>query len=161
MASLPSAASFRKVCSRFATGVTIVTLRDPDGTPHGMTANSFTSVSLEPPLVSVCIDRRTRLLDWLNAGSPFAVNVLGVNQSDLSSRFARPGEDRFGNTRWNAGAYSTPLIQDTLGYFECRVTSTLEAGDHVIVVGEVLSCECREGEPLIFFGGSYRELSGV
>lgn len=156
MSSSPSSDHFRRACSAFPTGVTVVTALDPQGAPYGMTANSFTSVSLDPPLILVCIDQQARMLEWLAAASPFAVNILRATQAHLSNRFARAAHDRFGDTPWSPGVHSAPLIDGVLGHFECRVQSLAEAGDHVIVLGEVLRCECHAGEPLVFFGGGYR-----
>src|SRR5438874_12772186 len=105
---------FRRACSKFATGVTIVTALDPQGAPHGMTVNSFTSVSLSPPLVLVCIDRQTAMLDYFAVGKHFAINVLHEEHKDLSTAFSRRGCDRFEGVEWRGGETGVPLLPDML-----------------------------------------------
>ncbi len=149
---------FRGACAMFATGVTIVTAMAADGSPQGMTVNSFTSVSADPPQVLVCVDRRARMHDIFFEGSCFAVNVLDESQRDISTRFASSIEDRFSGIEWTAGATGAPLFPGTLAVFECEVRQLVVAGDHTIVIGEVIRLEAAEGRPLLFFGSGYQRL---
>src|SRR5713226_7304449 len=129
---------FRRVCSKYATGITILTVLDSRGDPHGMTVNSFTSVSLSPPLVLVCIDREAAMLDHFALGTHFAINVLHEEHKELSTAFARSGCDRFDSVEWRAGETGVPLLPDMLATLECVATQLVEAGDHVVVIGEAL-----------------------
>jgi flavin reductase (DIM6/NTAB) family NADH-FMN oxidoreductase RutF len=151
---------FRSACSRFATGITVVTVLGPDGLPHGMTANSFTSVSLDPPLVLVCIDRKAAMLPRLEAATHFGINVLSEEQEPYSAHFARPGMDRFEGIQWFPGELGVPLLHNVLATYECAVSEVIEAGDHRIFIGEVRHLRCYDGHPLIYFGSRYRTLAG-
>jgi flavin reductase (DIM6/NTAB) family NADH-FMN oxidoreductase RutF len=126
-----------------------------------MTVNSFTSVSLEPPLVLVCIDQKARVLEHFVASNFFAINILSENQQALSMRFARPGEDRFDGVEWYAGETQMPLIPGALAFLECAVFQRQEAGDHTVLIGEVVSAVRHEGNPLLFFSSGYRSLGVV
>ena len=117
-----------RACAQFSTGVAIATVLDSDGAPHGMTINSFTSVSLEPPLVLICIDHKGRILDHFLASDFFAINILRDNQQPLSERFARAGEDRFGAVEWYPGETRMPLIPDALAVLECAVFQRTRRG---------------------------------
>lgn len=124
-----------------------------------MTANSFTSVSLEPPLVLICIDLKTRILDYLTEGAPCAINILTEDQQDISARFASPIDDRFEGVCCREGAAGrAPVIDGALAVLECIVERLLEAGDHVIVLGRVTYGTLGEGRPLLYFGSAYRKL---
>jgi flavin reductase (DIM6/NTAB) family NADH-FMN oxidoreductase RutF len=149
---------FRRVCSKYATGITILTVLDSRGDPQGMTANSFTSVSLSPPLILVCIDRQTSILSSFKPGTRFGVNVLQEEQKELSSWFSRSGHDRFSGIAWSAGETGAPLLQGMLATIECEVTQMIEAGDHVVVIGAALHATWREGQPLVYFNSSYQSL---
>lgn len=149
---------FRRTCGQFATGIAIVTVLDGAGSPHGMTVNSFTSVSLEPPLVLICIDNRATILKHLLSAGAIGINVLEETQGALSVRFARPGEDRFGAVEWQAGELGVPLIPDALGVFECEVREFVEAGDHQVMIAEVKFVKCGGGRPLLYFSSEYRVL---
>jgi flavin reductase (DIM6/NTAB) family NADH-FMN oxidoreductase RutF len=149
---------FRRVCGKYATGITIVTVLDSNGAPHGMTANSFTSVSLDPPLILVCIDRRTSLLSHFRPGTHFAIHVLGEEHRELSARFARSGCDRFEGVDWRRGHTGAPVLPDMLAALECSVTQMVDAGDHVVVIGEALHVNWRDGQPLLYFNSSYQQL---
>jgi flavin reductase (DIM6/NTAB) family NADH-FMN oxidoreductase RutF len=150
---------FRRVCSKYATGITILTVLDARGAPHGMTVNSFTSVSLSPALVLVCIDKQTPILSHFEMGTRFAVNVLHEEQKELSACFARRGRDRFEGVAWVPGVTGTPLFPETLATLECAVTQMIEAGDHVVVIGEALHATWRDdGQPLVYFNSSYQML---
>ncbi|MFD9846755.1 flavin reductase family protein [Streptomyces parvus] len=149
----------RNVLSRYATGVTVITAMTELG-PVGMTANSFSSVSLDPPLVLFSVSRASQLSSHLTESGSFAVNVLSTAQKDLSAQFARPGFNRFGDTEWYAGRTSCPLFPGALAVVECSVTAVYEGGDHLITVGQVLGADSLESadSPLLFFGGAYREM---
>jgi flavin reductase (DIM6/NTAB) family NADH-FMN oxidoreductase RutF len=150
---------FCRSCGRFATGITVATVLGTDGEPHGMTANSFTSVSLAPPLVLICVDHRARLLHHLRRSEHFGLNVLTDRQRALSVHFARSGRDRFDTIPWYPGETGVPLLPDVLATIECGIHRMLEAGDHTVVIGEVLHARCHEGQPLLYFGSAYRKLS--
>jgi flavin reductase (DIM6/NTAB) family NADH-FMN oxidoreductase RutF len=151
-------ANFRRGCAKFATGITVVTVIDRAGAPHGLTVNSFTSVSLAPPLVLVAIDHASNVLPIFRAASHYGISVLSSDQQALSVRFARKGQDRFDGVAWRAGETGVPLIPDALAHFECLVRNVVEAGDHAVFVGEVERVEYREGKPLLYFDSSYRVL---
>lgn len=152
--------TLRDALGCFATGVTIITCRAADGHPVGLTANSFTSVSLDPPLLLACIDNRAQSLEALRATSHFAVNVLHIGQQPTSGRFAaRTTEDRFSSVGWHPGEHGSPIISGSLAAFECRRHAIHEGGDHQIVVGEVLKATFEpRRDPLLFFRGRYRRL---
>ena len=135
-----------------------MTTRTADGTPHGLTANSFTSVSADPPLVLVCIDLRCSILEHFPTDGIFVINVLGETQKDLSVRFATLPDDRFDGVAWHPGFHGAPTLDGAIGTFECRVLQRIEAGDHVILLGDVLKAHAGSGRPLVYFGRRYAEL---
>ncbi len=153
------ARTFRDALGCFATGVTVVTAMCPDGSPIGLTANSFTSVSLDPPLLLVCIANGAGSAPFLRDAERFAVNVLQIGQQPTSNRFAGKGEDRFGLTPWEVGEYGTPVLTGSLSSFECARDAVHDGGDHFILVGRVLKAifEPRR-DPLLYFRGKYRKL---
>ena len=154
------ARTLRDALGCFATGVTIVTTRAPDGTPRGTTVNSFTSVSLDPPLLLVCLSRGTDSATALCAADHFAVNVLQAGQQAASHRFATRGVDRFAEIDWIPGEFGAPVMPDSLGAFECRRHAVYEAGDHVILIGHVENARFQPfRDPLLFFRGAYRKLN--
>jgi flavin reductase (DIM6/NTAB) family NADH-FMN oxidoreductase RutF len=154
---------FRLALGQFATGVTVVTVERAPGVVHGMTANSFTSVSLDPLLILVCVEERARLLPLLQAKRRFGVSILKDNQRAISEFFARSdqpedAEQRLGiSYRWMRNA--VPVIEHTLCQIACTLVQTHVAGDHTICLGEVESAEIFAGEPLIFFRGEYRRIA--
>lgn len=151
--------TLRDALGCFATGVTIVTCLDDTGSPVGLTANSFTSVSLDPPLLLVCVSKRTASAPALVRASHFAVNVLQTHQQPASIRFSTKDQDRFGATPWSPGEYGPPVLRDSLGVFECAAHAVHEGGDHHIVVGEVLRASFDSTlDPLLYFRGRYRRL---
>jgi 3-hydroxy-9,10-secoandrosta-1,3,5(10)-triene-9,17-dione monooxygenase reductase component len=151
-----SSRDFRRACGHFLTGVTIVTARSTDGAPIGLTVNSFTSVSLEPPLVLVCIDRRSGTYPAFAAGSPFAVHVLRHDQRELSTRFATPRTDKFADVRWHPGIGGAPVLSEFTSLFECTAVSVEAAGDHGVFLGRVDRVEIRDSDsPLAFYRGAY------
>ncbi|MFC0626464.1 flavin reductase family protein [Kribbella deserti] len=141
---------------RFATGVTIVTAAGEHG-PVGLTANSFTSVSLEPALVLVCIDANSRSGRAITAAGSFVVNFLSRRQRSLGETFARSGADRFANLPTRKGRTGAPVIQGSLGHVDCTVNELLMRGDHLVLFGEVVAAVANDSteEPLIFYGGRY------
>jgi len=147
---------FRRLCGKFASGITVATVLDAAGAPHGMTANSFTSVSLTPPLVLVCVDHRARILEHFRIGEYFGVNILSAGQRHFSDKFAGSGYDRFEGVDWYAGQTGVPLLPDVLATIECARMKVVTAGDHDIVIGEVLHANCQDGDPLVFYGSQYR-----
>jgi flavin reductase (DIM6/NTAB) family NADH-FMN oxidoreductase RutF len=157
-----SPAEFRKAMGCFATGVTIITV-DLGGQVHGMTANAFASVSLDPLLVLVCVDHKTRTHAHLHAKKRFGINVLGEDQRAISEYYARSDRSH-DHAQTEAGArfhrtrHGTPMLQGSLAYLECRLHSAEEAGDHTIFIAEVEDVVVRQGNPLLFFRGKYRKV---
>ena len=149
---------FRRACGRFATGITIATVRDAQGTAHGLTVNSFTSVSLDPPLVSICLGHAVSLIETFRAATYFGINVLAEDQQALSERFARKGEDRFEGIEWQPGTNGVPLIAGVLAAMECRTVERVRAGDHDIFLAQMVTARVVEGKPLVHFASRYRHL---
>ncbi len=150
---------FKAALARWASGVTVVTAAH-DGVLHGMTASSFTSVSLSPPLISICLDRGTRTLPLIESSGHFAVNVLGAEQAAVSNHFAssRTESDRLGGQTFSMGTLGCPLLAGALAHLQCKVFAIYPGGDHVIVLGEVATSQLGEGDPLLYFNGAYRAL---
>jgi len=157
-ASAPSFSTpdFRAALGMFATGVTIVTARGATGAPVGLTANSFNSVSLTPPLVLWSLSRSAGSMPAFERGSHYAINILAAEQHALAERFASKAVDRFADVAFSEGAGGAPILDGAAAVFECFNRSQYEEGDHVIFVGEVERCSWRVGAtPLIFHGGRY------
>lgn len=153
------ARTLRDALGCFATGVTIITGNDSAGLPVGLTANSFTSVSLDPPLLLACIAKTAASSEVLSAADHFAVNVLHIGQQPTSIRFSRRGEDRFGATPWEPGLHGTPVLTGSLATFECARHAVHEGGDHVILIGQVERARFEpRRDPLLYFRGKYRRL---
>jgi flavin reductase (DIM6/NTAB) family NADH-FMN oxidoreductase RutF len=150
---------FRRACSRFPTGVTIASVVDQQGVPHGLTVNSFTSVSLDPPLVLVALAHSASVIDAFRGARFFSVNVLAAGQRALSERFALKGHDRFDGLAWHAGETGAPLLPGTLAEIECAIQQRFTAGDHDLFVGEMVRAVVHEGEPLLYFSRRYRKLA--
>jgi flavin reductase (DIM6/NTAB) family NADH-FMN oxidoreductase RutF len=151
--------TLRDALGCFATGVTVVTCFDEQGRPFGLTANSFTSVSLDPPLLLVCVHRQAVCADALLSASHFAVNVLQTQQQPASIRFSTRSEDRFGPNDWSPGEFGAPVLQESLGVFECERHAVHEGGDHYILVGRVVKASFDPAlDPLLYFRGRYRRL---
>ncbi|WP_374526051.1 flavin reductase [Sphingopyxis sp.] len=151
--------TLRDAMGCFATGVTVVTALDASGTPVGLTANSFTSVSLDPPLLLVCVANTSGTAPILRDAAHFGVNVLQIGQQPASNRFATKGEDRFANLPWAPGQTGVPLLGSSLVSFECQRESLHEAGDHFILVGRVVRAQFEpHRDPLLYFRGRYRRL---
>ena len=151
--------TLRDALGSFATGVTVVTCVDAGGQPFGLTVNSFTSVSLDPPLLLACIASNARCAPALAQARFFAVNVLQTGQQPASITFSTRVEDRFGCTPWALGEHGVPILMDSLSVFECARHAIHDGGDHYILVGEVKKATFEPGlDPLLYFRGSYRRL---
>ena len=151
--------TLRDALGCFATGVTVVTCHDDHGTPVGLTANSFTALSLDPPLLLVCVAKASASAGPLAQSEHFAVNVLQTCQQPASITFSTRGEDRFGRTEWSVGEHGAPVLLESLSVFECRRHAVHDGGDHFILVGEVVKASFEPGlDPLLYFRGSYRRL---
>ena len=149
------ARDLRRAFGNFATGVTVVTTLDAAGNPCGFTANSFTSVSIDPPLLLVNIARSAFGCDAFTGSRGFAVNILAANQRDLSNRFARAGTDKFANQDWHAAVSGSPIIDEVVAWFDCEHFEQVDAGDHIILIGRVLQFAYNTHAPLGFCRGAY------
>ena len=156
--ALSSADLFRQACGRFATGVAVLTTRAADGTPHGLTINSFSSISLNPPLVMVAVAHECTALEHFGSSGFYAVNILREDQVDLSIRFAELPEGRFSGVPWREGLTGAPVLEGVLGVLECRTVQSVDVGDHRVLIGEVVDVGIGEGRPLVFFGSEYTKL---
>ena len=157
-----SQANFRRALGSFATGVTVITV-DYEGQVHGMTANAFASVSLDPLLVLVCVDHKARTHSHLQVRKRFGVNVLSEGQREISEYYARPTQthedaEQEAGARFERTAHGTPVLHDALAYLECRLHTAQDAGDHTIFIAEVEDVVVRDGEPLLYFRGAYRKI---
>jgi flavin reductase (DIM6/NTAB) family NADH-FMN oxidoreductase RutF len=141
----------------FPSGVTVVTLRDGEGRPTGITVNSFSSLSLDPPLLMFSVGCQQVSCRWFEAQDCFTVNVLAAGQESLAWQFARPMKDKFEGVDWREGANGTPVLEGAIAGFECRKWSMMDGGDHKIVVGEITDFSSAEGDALVFFRGAMRE----
>lgn len=150
---------FRNFLGQFAAGVTIITTVGRDGTSYGLTATAFTSVSLEPPLILVCVDKRSDSYPHLMLADAFSVSFLSSAQQGLSNRFAKSGIDKFDGTPTQVGVNGVPHIVDALAHLDCRVHERVDAGDHTIFLGLVEGGVVGSGEPLLYFRGAYRQLA--
>lgn len=147
--------ALRNAFGAFATGVTVVTTRQPDGTPRGFTANSFTSVSLDPPLLLVCLAKTAHSADVFREAPHFAVNILAEDQKAVSGLFASRAVDKFAQCAWTPGHADMPLIDGALAQFTCGRHQLVDAGDHLILIGRVDHFSTAEGQPLGYFRGNY------
>ncbi len=154
-----SSDEFRRACGRFATGVAIAGAMDAKGVPHGLTVNSFSSVSLDPPLILICLGHAIAAIDVFREARHFGLSVLRANQRGLSERFAAPMDNRFDSLAWRKGSTGSPLLDDALAQIECATVRRVSAGDHDIFIGEMTAAAVDQGEPLIYFASEYRELS--
>ncbi|WP_298843898.1 flavin reductase family protein [uncultured Roseobacter sp.] len=147
--------ALRSAFGSFMTGVTVVTAMDDHQKPVGFTANSFTSVSLEPPLLLVCLAKTSGNYDVLTAAANFAVNVLAEDQTEVSNTFARPVEDRFATVKWRRGPNGGPVLEGVCAWFDCSMHQQVDAGDHVILVGEVQAFDSTPAPGLGYVRGAY------
>jgi flavin reductase (DIM6/NTAB) family NADH-FMN oxidoreductase RutF len=151
---------FRRVLSHFASGVTIVTTCDGEQRPTGLTASAFCSVSLDPPLILICVDHKSQSYPHLRESGRFAINILTQGHEQLSRRFASTRLDKFDGVAFTLGTLGVPLIDAALAHLECRTVSAHVEGDHTIFVGHVEAVTVGEGEPLLYYGGRYHRLRG-
>jgi flavin reductase (DIM6/NTAB) family NADH-FMN oxidoreductase RutF len=150
--------SFRAVLGRFSSGVTVVTTRDKRNRDQGMTVSAFCSVSLDPPLVLMCIEHTSSLYNSLAVSTPFIVNILSDGQEAIARRFAERGTNRFSGIGFARGQNGMAVLDDILGFIECEVVERHEAGDHDIIVGSVEVATANEGKPLLYYRGGYAQL---
>jgi len=153
-----TAFQFRQASGRFATGVAVLATRAANGTPHGLTVNSFASLSLDPPLVVVAVDLAGSLLRVFEHAEHWAVNILREEQRHLSIRFSELPEGRFDGVEWTEGLTGAPLLSGALATLECVRLETRVVGDHLMLIGEAVEASASEGQPLIFFGSEYKNL---
>ena len=151
---------FKKALQLWASGVTVVTTSSEKFGVQGMTVTAFTSVSVNPPQVLVCINDSADTGSGIEESQSFAVNILNADQQDLSNQFAggTSQQQRFENTDWKAGITGAPILNNTLMSLDCKVVEKVLAGTHWIIIGEVQDCVCRSGEPLLYYRGAYRQL---
>lgn len=150
--------AFRAVMGRFATGVTVVTATDPSGRDCGMTVSAFASVSLQPPLVVMCIEHVASMHDVLANGQYFAVNVLSSTQEAIARRFANTGAQQFDGIGYRSGENGVPVLNDVLAFVECKRISSTAAGDHTVIVGETIAASLRDARPLLYYRGGFAQL---
>lgn len=150
----------RNAMGRFATGVCLITTATEEGVAMALTANSFSSVSLDPPLVLWNLQDNSDVYDNFATPRHFAINVLGREQQDLSNQYARKGQHEIDAAHFYAGKFGAPIIHDALVSFECELEATYPGGDHLIIVGRIVDmAERPSGEPLVFYAGGYRQLA--
>lgn len=147
--------SYRQVLGSFMTGVTVITTEDGEGRPRGITANSFTSVSLDPPLVLFCVDYRAASYETFQNSEGFVIHVLSSEQQDLAKTFASKSESKFEGLKTEKGFGGAPILQDVHGWLECKLSETVIAGDHAIIIGEVLRYSSEPARPLGFYQGRF------
>lgn len=150
---------FRGALGRFASGVSVVTSKCKDGELRGITVSAFSSLSLNPPLILVCIDNRSSLIEHLTEGCTFAVNILGEDQEIHSRRFASKDPNRFDGVGYREGILGSPLLDNALATLECKVVNNYAGGDHTIIVGEVEVASFADDKPLLYFRGGYAKLA--
>ncbi len=150
--------TFRSVLGRFASGVTIVTARDEAGTDHGMTVSAFCSLSLEPPMVLLCVDHAASMHDLLLSHPRFGISILSSDQEDYSRRFAREESDRFDGIAYSRGDAGVVLLDDAIAHLECEMSAHYDAGDHTVFLAAVQHAAPRDGRPLLYYRGGYAQL---
>ena len=150
---------FRDCLGRFTTGVTVITCQDAGGTPCGITANSFSSVSLDPPLVLWNIAKVSQSLDAYLAATYFGINVLSADQRSIAEHFALSRHDLYADIPHRPSTYGAPKLAETLAWFECRTWQIHDCGDHYVIIGEVIDFRTDNGHPLVFYSGAYRALT--
>lgn len=146
----------RRIMGHFATGVTVITTVSSDGTAYGLTANAFMSVSLEPPLLLISVDKKAESYPYFEQSRVFTINILRDDQEGLSRKFAVSGGNKFDGVAYHRGANNVPILEDTLAHIECRLYAAYDGGDHTLYLGEIVEAETREGKPLLFYRGGYR-----
>lgn len=151
------ASAFRSLMGRFATGVTVITAQDSNGVQNGMTVSAFCSLSLDPPLVLMCIDRSASMFDLLTTCDRFTVNILASDQEEIARRFATTETTKFEGIGFSL-VEQDAVLDGVLAHAQCSRINSVEAGDHTIVIGEVGSATVNEGQPLLYFRGGYSSL---
>ncbi|HWK89680.1 MAG TPA: flavin reductase family protein [Longimicrobium sp.] len=148
---------FRRVMGHFATGVCVVTCCREQGAPCGLTVSAVSSLSLDPVLLLVCVEKSASSHGWIARGGAFAVNVLAEDGAELAARFAGGGAagDRFGGVEWRTEQSGAPVLENSLAWLDCRVSAALPGGDHTIFVGQVLAAGARPGTPLVYYRGGF------
>ncbi len=149
----------RNTMGLFATGVTVITTKDATGKPFGLTANAFSSLSLDPPLLLVCVDKKVDCYACFDESKVFVVNFLAREQEELSTRFATKGIEKFEGVSYTLGSLGVPLLDGALAHLECKVAAGYEGGDHTIYTGEVQTIATADVKPLLFYQGKYRSLA--
>jgi flavin reductase (DIM6/NTAB) family NADH-FMN oxidoreductase RutF len=150
---------FKTALSRLASGVTVVTTTNGEGQPVGLTVTAFSSLSLRPPLILICVDKGSNTYPSFLLKSHFVVNLLAEGQETLSSLFAsRSVQNRFDHVSYTLNTHNIPLLEGCLGYLECQVEQALDGGDHTIFIGKVLAATVHQGNPLVYYAGNYRRL---
>jgi len=149
----------RRVLGHFATGVTIITTCDEEGRPFGLTANAVSSVSLVPPLILVCVDKKADTYPYFERSNVFTVNILADTQEAISRKFATSGIDKFEGLGYSKSSLGCAVLHDAVGHIDCRIVQTHDAGDHTIYVGEVQEADAGDLPPLLFYRGGYRKLA--
>jgi flavin reductase (DIM6/NTAB) family NADH-FMN oxidoreductase RutF len=157
------ASQFKSALKLWASGVTVVTAQSEQQGLKGMTATSFSSVSVDPPQILVCLNQSTDTGTVVMEQQRFAVNILGANQQQASNQFAGGGsqDERFAAVAWETGENGAPLLTESLASLECKVVNQVLAGTHWIIIGEVTKVVCRSGDPLLYYSGAYRHLSPI
>ena len=150
---------FRRALSRFASGVTVVTTKDNSGKLYGITVSAFCSVSLEPPLVLVCIEKTAGSHHAFEQSGVFVVNILRENQQTISNHFASHSDNKFSGISYRSGIEDLPVLEDALVNLECRLRYSHEGGDHTIYVGEIENATIKDGNPLLYSHGDYRKIN--
>ena len=154
-----SSEEFRRACGRFATGVAIASVVDEGGMAHGLTVSSFTSVSLHPPLLLICLGHDVTMIEAFRRAAHFGINILREQDKELSQRFATKGLDKFNGIGWRTGQTGVPLIDCALTTIECETHQRIISGDHDILVGRVVATRVGDGAPLIYYASRYRKLA--
>ncbi|MGR9071673.1 MAG: flavin reductase family protein [Gammaproteobacteria bacterium] len=151
---------FKQALRNWASGVTVVTTKSDSFGYQGMTVSAFSSVSVDPPQILICVNQAVSTAKGICESKVFAVNILTLEQEAVSNLFADPASyaDRFTTVPWEEGGTGSPLLQESLASLDCRVVKKFTSGTHWIVIGEVLQTELRQGEPLLYFNGGYRQL---
>jgi len=152
---------FRKLAGHWLTGVSVVTTLDPDGKPVGMTMSAVTSLSMNPPQFLICVDNRAKTLAAIIATGHFCINYLRQDQENLSTAFAKRGEDRFAALAHRVEHTGSPVLEGAIAFIECTVNAVHPGGDHTIIVGDAVHGDAPGGEPLAYFRGSYRRLESL
>jgi len=152
---------FKQAMRLWGSGISVVAAKANDNAVRGMTVTSFTSVSVEPPQILVCLNQSADTLDAINESQAFSVNILSAGQQEISNQFAGGAsqEERFSHRQWHEGETGSPILDDTLASIECTVSQKILASTHWIIIGEVKSIDCRTGKPLMYYDSSYRLLT--